>query len=327
MSIYRRGEIWWIRFTTPDGQRVRRSAETSDKQAAQELHDRLKAEAWRKGNLEEKPKYTWEDAVLQWLKEKGHKASLAKDKEIFRSVDRYLGGRRLIDIDRVLLFQILESKAVGSSKATANRHMALVRAVLRRACEVWEWIERVPKAPMYPAQSGRVRWLTEDEKQRLLPVLPAHLHALVRFSLATGLRQRNACRLEWQNVDLERRCAWVHADQSKNKRPIAVPLNADAMAVLRECQGKHPDYVFTYRGKPVWWVGTKAWRKALQRAGIENFRWHDLRHTWATNHAQSGTPANVLQELGGWESSEMVRRYAHFSAAHLLTHAQRIETV
>lgn len=324
MSIYRRGEVWWIGFTKPDGQRVRRSSETSSKQAAQELHDRLKAEAWRKGHLDEKPKYTWEDAVLQWLKEKSHKASLEKDKEIFRSVDRYLGGRRLRDIDRTLLFQILEAKEASASKATANRHMALVRAVLRRACEVWEWIDKVPKAPMFQVQTGRIRFLSSEERERLFQVLPDHLIPLVRFSLATGLRQRNACRLEWKNVDLERRCAWVHADESKNKRPIAVPLNADAMAVLRGCQGKHEGFVFTYRGKPVWWVGTKAWRRALQRAGIENFRWHDLRHSWATQHANSGTPLSVLQELGGWESPEMVRRYAHYSSAHLLTHAERI---
>jgi integrase len=204
--------------------------------------------------------------------------------------------------------------------------MALVRAVLRRACEVWEWIERAPKAPMYQVQSKRIRWLSEAEKERLYKALPEHLVPLVRFSLATGLRQRNACRLEWKSVDLERQCAWIHADQSKNKRPIAVPLNADAMAVLRQCQGKHQDFVFTFHGKPVWWVGTKAWRSALVRAGIEDFRWHDLRHTWATEHANSGTPLNVLQELGGWESPEMVRRYAHYSAAHLLTHAQRIAT-
>lgn len=68
-------------------------------------------------------------------------------------------------------------------------------------------------------------------------------------------------------------------------------------------------------------VTTAAWYKALKRCGIENFRWNDLRHTWASWHVQSGTPLNILQELGGWESTEMVRRYAHFSAAHLAKYA------
>lgn len=97
------------------------------------------------------------------------------------------------------------------------------------------------------------------------------------------------------------------------------------MAVLRRLEGQREGYVFAYRGKPVWQVNTKAWRAAVARAGLADFRWHDLRHTWASWHAQVGTPFNVLQEMGGWQSAEMVRRYAHLSALHLLPHAQRIE--
>jgi integrase len=69
---------------------------------------------------------------------------------------------------------------------------------------------------------------------------------------------------------------------------------------------------------------TKAWQAALHRAGIRDFRWHDLRHTWASWHVQNGTPLYALQELGGWESPEMVRRYAHFSAEHLAPFADRL---
>jgi len=95
--------------------------------------------------------------------------------------------------------------------------------------------------------------------------------------------------------------AWIHPDQAKTRKAIAVPLNADAINVLRGQLGKHLEYVFTYRGKPVIQVNTKAWKSALKRAGIEDFRWHDLRHTWASWHVQQGTPLHVLQELGGWE--------------------------
>jgi integrase len=130
----------------------------------------------------------------------------------------------------------------------------------------------------------------------LLGQLPEHTAEMMRFALATGLRQRNACRLEWSAVDLERRCAWVHADQTKTRKAIAVSLNVDAMAVLSRRQGIHATWVFTFKGQPVWQVNTKAWRKAVQRAGLEDFRWHDLRHTWASRHAQAGTPLNVLQE-------------------------------
>lgn len=324
MSIYRRGAVWWVRFIGPNGEPVRKSSGTDDKRAAQEFHDRLKAEAWRSRTLGDNPKYTWDDAVVQWFKEKGHKSSIERDKTILRWVDKFLRGLRLDLIDRTLLFKILEAKQSEASKATANRHMALIRAILRRACEVWEWIERVPKAPMYQVESRRVRWATPEEVDRVLAELPEHHRAMMRFSLATGIRQRNVCRLEWSQVDMTSQCAWIHPDQTKNKAALAVPLNGDALAVLQQQQGQHPQYVFTYRGEPVWQVGTKAWRKALQRADVQDFRWHDLRHTWASRHAQSGTPLHVLQELGGWKSVEMVRRYAHLSTAHLLGHAQRI---
>jgi integrase len=71
-------------------------------------------------------------------------------------------------------------------------------------------------------------------------------------------------------------------------------------------------------------VNTKAWRQVLQRAKIKDFRWHDLRHTWASWHVQAGTPLHVLQELGGWESVEMVRRYAHLSSEHLASYVDRL---
>jgi integrase len=71
------------------------------------------------------------------------------------------------------------------------------------------------------------------------------------------------------------------------------------MQIIREQKGKHPVFVFTYEGNPVFQVNTAAWYKALARAGIENFRWHDLRHTWASWHVQGGTPLFALQELAG----------------------------
>jgi integrase len=97
--------------------------------------------------------------------------------------------------------------------------------------------------------------------------------------------------------------------------------------LIRKQLGKHPTYVFPWRGHKITQVNTKAWRQALERAGIDDFRWHDLRHTWASWHVQNGTPLNVLQELGAWESPEMVRRYAHFSADHLAPYAERLASL
>ena len=99
------------------------------------------------------------------------------------------------------------------------------------------------------------------------------------------------------------------------------------MALLRKQVGKHPTYVFSYKGALITQVSTKACYAALGRAGIVDFRWHDLRHVWATWHVQNGTPLFALQELGGWQSPEMVRRYAHLAADHLAPYAQRLGAV
>ena len=158
---------------------------------------------------------------------------------------------------------------------------------------------------MVPEPKRRVRWPTRDEAERLIAELPEHLAAMVRFSLETGLRRANVTGLQWSQVDLTRRTAWIHPDQAKARKAIAVPLSTAAAIILRERIGKHATHVFSFRGKTVTQVNTKAWRAALSRAGISDFRWHDLRHTWASWHVRAGTPLHVLQELGGWECVEI----------------------
>lgn len=118
---------------------------------------------------------------------------------------------------------------------------------------------------------------------------------------------------------------WVDATEAKGKKAIPVPLNAEAMQVIEEQLGKDPEWVFTFRGRPIEFkTSMKAWRNALKRAGIENFRWHDLRHTWASWHAQGGTPMHVLQKLGGWQTPAMVQRYAHLGMDDLKRYAEQV---
>jgi len=155
---------------------------------------------------------------------------------------------------------------------------------------------------------------------------PAHTATIARFSLAAGLRKANVLWLTWGQVDLRRRVAWIHPDQAKAGRAITVPLNAEAAGILRDERGKHPVRVFTFNCRPVKKVNTKVWRAALKRAGIVNFRWHDLRHTWASWHVQNGTPLHALQELGGWTTFSMVLRYAHLSAGHLAEYSENSGT-
>ena len=325
MGIRKRGSVWWIDFTTPSGERVRRSAETGSKAEAQEFHDRLKAEAWRQQKLEEAPRRSWNDAVVRWCKEQSHKATAEEDKAKLRWLDQHVGGKELDTINRDMIERISQAKLDdGCSNATVNRTLALVRSILRKCVREWQWLDRAPTVRMLKEPTRRIRYLTHAEADRLLVELPQHLRDMAAFSLASGLRAANVTGLRWSAVDLDRRLAWVHPDEAKARRAIPVPLNGEAVAVLQKQIGKHREVVFTFKGKSVEQVSTAAWYKALSRAGIENFRWHDLRHTWASWHIQGGTPLNVLQELGGWASYSMVQRYAHLAADHLAPWAERL---
>jgi integrase len=324
MAIYKQEKsgYWYIDFVDANGKRVRQSAGTESKQQAQELHDKLKHEAWRVKNVGDKPRYTWQQAVIRWMSEKSHKRTIKNDRDIFVYLNDFFGDRCLDEIDRRLIDEVRQKKlSTGVANGTVNRILALIRAVLNAAKDEWEWLDNAPTVKSLPESANRIRWLTYAESEKLLKELPWHLAAMMRFTLATGLRETNVTFLEWSQVDLQKRCAWIHADQAKGKKSIAVPLNDNALAVLRSQIGKHETRVFTFKGNPVLRANNHAWRNALKRAGIENFRWHDLRHTWASWHIQNGTPINVLKELGGWADLTMVLRYAHLSSDHLASYA------
>ncbi|WP_146748473.1 tyrosine-type recombinase/integrase [Thiomonas sp. X19] len=263
MALYKRKKIWWIDFTTPSGERVRTSACSGDRAQAQELHDKLKAEAWRVAKLGEKPVRTWDEAALKWLEESSHKATYAEDKAKLRWLQPHLSMRRLDSLTREVIAEIAGKKAGVSSNSTANRYLALIRAILRKAWLEWEWLDRAPKVSLYPEPKRRVRWLTLEQALRLLAELPEHQRNMVVFALATGLRQANVRDLRWDQIDMARKTAWIHPDEAKAGMGIGVPLNGDAMGILERCKGEHPERVFTFRGEPIAYANTRAWREAV----------------------------------------------------------------
>lgn len=329
MSLYRRKDspFWWIKLPPIRGDRgpLQASTGTTDKRKAQHLHDKLKAERWEQDKLGVKPRRTWQEAVLKFLDETSHKRTHDRDKSMLAWLDPLMGGKYLDEIDRSLLDEVKTARARIATTSTANRYLALIRTILRKACHEWEWIDRTPKVGLFREREGRTRSLTQQEFGKLLRELPPHLADMALFSVATGLRQGNVKRLTWQEVNLKLRHAWVSAENHKNGRPHAVPLNDVAMSVLQRRLGEHPTYVFTYQGNPITNVSTKAWWNALERAGIEDFRWHDLRHTFATWHRQAGTPTHELQRLGGWKTQSMVERYAHIAPEGLQQAANRLD--
>jgi len=367
MSITLRGGVWHCHFFTPSGKRIRRSLNTGDKKQAQELHDKLKAEAWRVDEIGDLPVRTFEDCCIRWIREKEHKRSLDDDKtkiefflghfsgrdistitadEVHKAVSAMINRKHLQVWESKRDAAIRKGKAVPEYKAepvslaTKSQHLSFMRSLLRAAANDWHWIKTAPVIKARKPVSKRIRWLTRDEAERLIDCMPDSIRPVVIFALATGLRRSNIIDLEWQQVDMQRKVAWVNPENAKAGKAIGVALNDTACRVLRDQIGKHSRYVFVHTKAKHRPDGTltpavrkmrvddnNAWYAGLKKAGIEDFRFHDLRHTWASWLIQSGVPLSVLQEMGGWESIEMVRRYAHLAPNHLTEHARKIDEI
>ncbi|EBH8449669.1 site-specific integrase [Salmonella enterica subsp. enterica serovar Minnesota] len=367
MSIFRRGEIWYASYSLPGGRRIKESLGTSDKRLATELHDKRKAELWRVDRLGDFPDVTFDDACMRWLEEKAEKKSLKDDRSRMAFWLAHFEGVRLKDVTEQKIYsavnkmsnrkqlEIWKIKAAVAQKngepapvysakpvttSTKAKHLALMKAILRAAERDWKWLEKAPVIKIPSVRNKRVRWLEKEEAKRLIDECPEPLKSVVKFALATGLRKSNIMNLEWQQIDMQRRVAWVNPEDSKSNRAIGVALNDTACKVLRDQIGKHHKWVFVHTTAAKRADGTStpavrkmridsktSWLSACRRAGIEDFRFHDLRHTWASWLIQSGVPLSVLQEMGGWESIEMVRRYAHLAPNHLTEHARKIDDI
>lgn len=322
--LYKRPDspYWWVRVTPPGGKSLRVSAQTTDKRVAARLEAQLRSGARPVG---ERQTPLWEDAVVRFLKEKGAGYGRPWRDAIpkLRNLSRHFAGIPIDEItDPMLVSYSAWRRHKGAKPATVNRDLEVVRAILLKAARDWKILTNPPVVRKLTEPKRRVRFLSREDAQRLLTELPAYLRPAVQFSLSTGLRKSNVLGLQWSQVDLVRGCAWIHADQAKNAQALAVPLNQAAVRVLQGEVGNHPEFVFSRDGQRIRQVSNQGWHEACARAGIGDFRWHDLRHTWASWHVQAGTPLSALQELGGWSSYEMVRRYAAFGAGHLASYAE-----
>lgn len=310
---------------------------------------------------------TFEEACLRWLEEKAHKKSLDVDKgrsgfwlmhvevvllkdiseaKIYAAVSRMTNPKtkerweqRAISMTKKGL-DIGEYKPAAVSPSTKAKHLALMKAMMRAAEREWKGIEKSPVIKVPQERNKRVRWLEPAEAKRLIDECPEPLKSAVEFALETGLRRSNIVDLKWQQIDLQRKVAWIYPEESKSGRAIGVALNDLAESVLRRQIGRHHNWVFVHTESVKRNDGTTtasvrkmrvdsntAWRAALKRAGIEDFRFHDLRHTWASWLIQAGVPLSALQEMVGWESIEMVQRYAHLAPNHLTEHARQIDAI
>jgi hypothetical protein len=192
MTLYKRKDspYYWVRFAPIKGEikHLQTSTGTANKRQAQQYHDKLQAERWEQDKLGVKPRHTWDDAAAKFLLETSYKRTHEWDKSMLRWFQPLLGGKDLIDINRAFLDQVKAVRAKGVSTATVNRYMALVRTILRKSCNEWEWLDRVPKVGMFRDTEGRIRSLSRDEYDRLIAELPQHLADMAQFEVDPRVR-------------------------------------------------------------------------------------------------------------------------------------------
>ena len=341
MLYRRRGTTnWWCRFRLGNRE-VRQSCGTADRAAAEEFEERLRARIWREVRLGERS-YTWDQAVERWLKDAQIRDSTRKRAAtILAWFEEPLSGVALTAITPGVVTAAVDAlKAARTPKgkplatSSVNRYLAVLRAVLNHAVAN-EWVRTVPKVPLLRIERREPRFLTRDQADALEAELPPHLRPPFRFTLLTGLRLGNVQELVWGRVDLERAHVWIPAMTAKGRKAISIPLPPEAVELLRAIERVDGhDRVFLYRaprrdkGVVVRPMGNPkvAFAKAVKRAGVAPFRWHDLRHTWASWLIQSGVPAYVVQHLAGWSSPAMVQTYAHLDSTHLAHWVTRTKT-
>lgn len=327
MPIYQRESgIWYIDIVTQSGKRIRRSAKTKDKTAAQALHDKISYEQWRVDKMEVKPKVLWDQAALRWIRERSNKKSINDDISKLRLLSQFR-NIYLSDITQDFIMNIVDE--MDCSDSTKNRYLALIRSILNRSVKIWHYIDHAPTVIMYSESNSRIRWLRPEEAHKLIDCLkPSYLADMALFTLNTGLRLNNVLNLKKEQIDLDRKVAWYYGDETKSGEALGVALNEIAFKLIKQNWRRHPQYIFVNSlGHRIAQIDRRTWATALEKAGIQNFRWHDLRHTWASWLAQSGVPLRTLQEMGGWKSVEMVQRYAHLSPEHLHEHAKVLASV
>ena len=290
MTLYRPKDsnFYWVNITHPiTNKRIRKSTKTSTKKDALLFEADLikKLTANKDYLLHKNQNKTFIDLKDQWLKEKSHKKSINEDISKLRKLEKHFGNYSLQELTSHEVKIFLDNIARNLTGATANRYRALLLAMLNKASKEWNWINKAPYVPRYQEPKLRIRYLTKEEADRLLDELPEHLRNMAIFSLQTGLRQSNVKNLRWKQINWDTRTVVFHPNEVKSGKYLNIPLSETAFQLLiniYEQQDHRSDYVFTYKDKPITQVSTKAWRKALTRANIHDFRWHNLRHTWAS---------------------------------------------
>jgi len=315
MGLYKRGNQWWGRH---DGKRFPLEIEVGvDVKATRKLAGDIFAkrvlELSEEAHFPERKdqRKTLADLLNRWMADHGDTLKSAPELRCYRAtLLKHLGaGTKLPQItsDRIEKYKQTRLESVGV--AAINRELAMLRAAFTFAIKKWKWFSRnnpVWEAGLCTGESHRERWLLVEECDRLKAVSPKWFWDICEFVIATGLRREEVCRMVWADIDLKARTLTIPV--SKNGKPAIIPLLDSALTVLsRQVRSLVTKAVFPYQPDYL----TRHMGRYTKEASIDDFRFHDLRHTAATYLVRDGVDLYTVQKLMRHSSIDQTSRYAH----------------
>ena len=331
-GIYRRQDspYWWASYTDASSHRTRRSTGTTDRKEAEALLAKWRLEAHRAEKWDEQPNRTFDELMLGYLQEtQNQKRSAHNDQLLAKRLYPAFTGKVLTMLTATDVHQYTaERRRQGVSDSTIRRELALLSSAISYAVKWWDWQVPNPVTGRKPAQGeGRVRWLSRVEAMALISAAEAepkapHLANFIRLALNTGMRRGEMLGLEWRRVDLQNRLIRLDAEHTKTAKRRTVPLNENARAAilgqLRFRSAHCPDSPWAFcniNGQRITTI-KRSFATACRRAGIQDFRIHDLRHTCAAWLVTAGVALPEVRDLLGHSTIQMTERYAHLAMSN-----------
>ncbi|MFQ5956945.1 MAG: tyrosine-type recombinase/integrase [Candidatus Brocadiales bacterium] len=319
-GVYKRGNVWWIAYTLLDGTTVRESARTSNLKEAEDKLNERKNEA-KEGKALARPtkNYTFQELAKEY-------ASWSSRQRFFRTkryfikqlVERF--GTLPLNSFNALTVEKYQTELLKEVKpATVNRRISCLKHMFKKAYE-WELVSehvlnKVRSVKLLKEPPGRLRYLSQEEIQTLVDACVPHLRPIVIVAVHTGMRLGEILNLKWEQVDLKHGFILLDVTKSGGRREI--PINATLRATLDTLpRGPESLYLFANKdGNPYQRV-KRSFVTACKRAGIRDFTFHDLRHTFASQMVMAGVDIRTVQELLGHKTLTMTVRYSHLAPSH-----------
>lgn len=329
-GVYRRGDVWWVRFRM-GGVHVRRSAKTSKKAEAQVVLAKLMEERAQAARGEVRPRHLLTEAIDRFLDESALKKGTIEGYRFnARTLTRLLGDRHLDEIDRRSLAEFVAiRKRTGVTDATIRRDLAVLGSVFTTAIR-WGWADTSPVTAFnkraLKMSRPRTRFLTREEFDRLHEAASDDLKLILVLAVETGMRKAELLGLTLGSLDLRRREA--HLEDTKSSTPRRVPLSPRAFETVRELleRRSRPRSTFLFCKPDGSRIGNpkKAFEGACRRARVDDFHFHDLRHTFASWWVQDGGDLYRLSRILGHTTLQMSSRYAHLRTNDLHEEIERV---